>query len=310
MEPPAGLSFTFAGGDVFTSEFRLLATDPRWSARNQTTDDAVLIAFPRTPVAIEHERRPEVIADSLSAVVYAPGQRYRRRLIAATGDDCTVVAVTGQVAAEAAADAVAGAARVRAGDESLSFPFVAAHVSRDALLAVQSIRARVAAGTPVEVDQVRERLLAVVGEVITNGYLDACRTATVRASTLAVHREIVAAVRERIARDPAESPSLEDVARDVNASAFHLARVFRRMTGTSIHAYRNELRVRASLAPIADGLRLADVAQTVGFASHAHLTDRFRRTFGLSPADWRTSLVSRRETSRIMEARGRRAFLA
>jgi AraC-like DNA-binding protein len=304
--PLPALPFTFAAGDVFTSEFRLPPGHPGWSRASQTTSAAVLIAFPRVPVAIRHETRSEVIADSLSAVLYSPGQAYSRRLVVREGDDCTIVAVTREVAAEAA----------RAFDPaatdplSFRFPFVAAAVSRRALLAVQSTRAAIAGPVAAEEDEIRERLLWVVGEVVASGYRDLAAKAPARATTKAEHRDIARAVCEHIGRDMTDQTNLDDLAAHVNVSPFHLARLFRAQTGTSIHAYRTELRVRAALTPIADGQRLADVAQQMGFASHAHLTDRFTRAFGVTPVEWRAALRSRRETSTIMEAKGRAAFLA
>ena len=67
-------------------------------------------------------------------------------------------------------------------------------------------------------------------------------------------------------------------------SPFHAARLFRRYTGSSIHAYRDQLRVRAALPEIVAGRRLDDLALKLGFASHSHFTDRFRRTFGVPPS--------------------------
>ena len=81
--------------------------------------------------------------------------------------------------------------------------------------------------------------------------------------------------------------SLDGLAATAHMSPFHLSRIFRERTGRSIHAYRTEVRLRASLGRIADGERLADVAAAVGFASHAHLTDKFRRAYGVGPREWR-----------------------
>ena len=58
--------FTFAGDDLWLSEFRLPPEHPDWHATHQTTKDVALIAFPRTSVAIRHENRHELVADPLS----------------------------------------------------------------------------------------------------------------------------------------------------------------------------------------------------------------------------------------------------
>ncbi|MGH3113830.1 MAG: helix-turn-helix domain-containing protein [Gaiellaceae bacterium] len=71
----------------------------------------------------------------------------------------------------------------------------------------------------------------------------------------------------------------------MHSSPFHLARVFRERTGFSIHGYRNQLRLRSSL----DGLFEPDVdlallARRLGYSSHSHFTDSFRRAFGAPPS--------------------------
>ncbi len=89
----------------------------------------------------------------------------------------------------------------------------------------------------------------------------------------------------------------------MHASPFHLSRVFREQTGSSLHAYRTEARLRAGLERIADGEGLAGLAADLGFASQAHLTDRFRRVFGVTPHAWRAGLHSRAvHSSRILKA--------
>ena len=72
---------------------------------------------------------------------------------------------------------------------------------------------------------------------------------------------------------------------------FHLARVFKARTGFSLHAYRNQLRLRAALERLAEpGVDLIDIALDLGFSSHSHFTDTFRRSFGKTPSVVRESL--------------------
>jgi AraC family transcriptional regulator len=65
--------------------------------------------------------------------------------------------------------------------------------------------------------------------------------------------------------------------------------VFRAATGTTIHGFRRELRLRHALAHLLDGDEsLADIASDCGFASQSHLTNLFRERFGITPAKART----------------------
>jgi AraC-like DNA-binding protein len=56
-------------------------------------------------------------------------------------------------------------------------------------------------------------------------------------------------------------------------------------TATTLHAYRNQLRLRAALERVADpGSDLLSVAIDLGYSSHSHLSEAFRRTFKLTPS--------------------------
>ncbi len=85
-----------------------------------------------------------------------------------------------------------------------------------------------------------------------------------------------------------ERITLADVASAVHASPFHLARVFQQRTGIPIHRYLTRLRLRTSLERLAGGVNdLTSLALELGFSSHGHFTDAFRREFGCTPSDVR-----------------------
>jgi AraC-like DNA-binding protein len=106
-----------------------------------------------------------------------------------------------------------------------------------------------------------------------------------------VHAELADAVRRHLAARFAEPSSLGLIARAHGVSAFHVARVFRQATGQSIHAYRIALRLRTALERIADREDVATVALSVGFSSHSHFTSAFRRAFGVTPSQLRSSKI-------------------
>jgi len=58
-----------------------------------------------------------------------------------------------------------------------------------------------------------------------------------------------------------------------------------------LHAYRNQLRLRAALESLAERhADLTGIALDLGFSSHSHFTETFRRTFGRTPSSVRRSL--------------------
>jgi len=105
-----------------------------------------------------------------------------------------------------------------------------------------------------------------------------------RTGTDADHLDRAEAAKTYLASHLAEPVTLDHVARAVYTSPFHLARLFQRTTGVPVHRYLTRLRLRASLERIAGGAKdLTAVALDLGFSSHSHFTDAFRREFGRPP---------------------------
>jgi len=102
-------------------------------------------------------------------------------------------------------------------------------------------------------------------------------------------RDLSAAVAHAVRTRFAEPTSLGELAAATGYSVFHACRVFRATTGTTIHGFRRELRLRHALARILDDTApLTEIAAATGFASQSHLTNRFRARFGVTPARART----------------------
>lgn len=102
------------------------------------------------------------------------------------------------------------------------------------------------------------------------------------------HIERTEAVKAYLASHLSEQVSLDDLAKVVYTSPFHLARIFQEHAGMPIHRYLTQLRLRASLERLIDGAEnLARLALELGFSSHSHFSDAFRREFGRSPSEVR-----------------------
>jgi AraC-like DNA-binding protein len=106
-------------------------------------------------------------------------------------------------------------------------------------------------------------------------------------------RHRVEQVRELLATRPTDPWRLGDIADVVGCSPFHLARQFRAVTGESISRHLLLLRLALALDRIVGGERnLGQLATELGFASHSHLTSRFRRMFGTTPQRLRTIVTA------------------
>ncbi|MCW5807458.1 MAG: helix-turn-helix transcriptional regulator [Deltaproteobacteria bacterium] len=132
----------------------------------------------------------------------------------------------------------------------------------------------------------RERDSFVVGEALAEitGEASPAGAAPARAD-----RALAEALIHLLRVSFATQVSLAELADATGYSLFHACRVFRAVTGTTIHGYRRELRLRHALARILDGDEpLASVAAATGFASQSHLTNLYRARFGITPARTRT----------------------
>ena len=108
-------------------------------------------------------------------------------------------------------------------------------------------------------------------------------------------------------RSPSRS-ACTSVAARLGVSPFHLARVFRARDGLLAppvpHAAAPAARARAA-AGRARGA-LTSLAFELGFASHSHFTDTFRREFGVAPSAVRDDAQVRRAARRAERARIRK----
>ena len=81
-----------------------------------------------------------------------------------------------------------------------------------------------------------------------------------------------------------EKLHLEDIARALYVSTFHLCRLFKEETGMPMHHYVTRLRLREAVEPVLAGCAdLSGLALDLGFSSHSHFTSAFRKEFGISP---------------------------
>jgi AraC family transcriptional regulator len=87
---------------------------------------------------------------------------------------------------------------------------------------------------------------------------------------------------------------LEEIAAAAFLSPFHFARLFKKLTGASPHAYLASLRVARAQALLAEtDLSISEVSARVGYSSPSHFTKAFRQATGLAPRAYRAALVSR-----------------
>lgn len=104
------------------------------------------------------------------------------------------------------------------------------------------------------------------------------------------HRRLAAEATELLALE-GFGLGLHGIAGRLNCSPHHLSRVFHRVMGQTLTAYRNRSRVREVLSELEEGeRRLRDLAARYGFADQAHMIRVVRRHAGDSPGTLRKML--------------------
>ena len=236
-----------------------------------------LFVFPRSVVRIRRKNGGSFVSDAAIVTLYNRGDEYTREAISSRGDHADWFSVEPGVLAEATSGF-----GTRAGGGVRPFSLTYVWSSAHACLVQRRLVARLINSpgiTPLEVDETVLHLLAS---------LFPARRYSI--SWVAErHVRLTERARELVASRYAEPLLLSNLAQACQVSPWFLARVFRRVTGTTIHQYQRQLRLRASLERVLEGEDLTRVALDLGFSSHSHFTESFRRAFGTPPTGLRRS---------------------
>jgi AraC-like DNA-binding protein len=101
-------------------------------------------------------------------------------------------------------------------------------------------------------------------------------------------RELIEHLKGMLAQSCDRSRHLDELAQAVGLSPFHLCRLFKRATATTLHRYQTSLRLRMAFDRVADRhCDLGELAYSLGFSSHSHFTAAFRKEFGAAPTKFR-----------------------
>jgi len=282
MPAPAADRVLFATDSVTIGAFRCAAEHPSFRDSGPIRQDCFV--FPRTAVVIEHCGARPFVADPTIVTLYNRDQQYERRPVSREGDRCDWFAVSHDVLRDALF------LRDRAAADS-ERPILFPHAPSDAATYLEQrqlfmdalSRSDPGQATPDPLD-IEERVIALLDRVLDLAYRTNGAHA-LRAEALAD------AAKRYIAPRIAQRLTLARIASAVQCSVFHLCRSFRCATGLTLHAYREQVRVRRALERIGDERDLSRLALDLGYSSHSHFTASFHRAFGVPPSEARRLLA-------------------
>jgi AraC family transcriptional regulator len=270
---------------IVVREYRCRAC--RGGPAEEEYSDSNNIVLMRHGVFCKHFGRRTVTADVNQAVFFSRGSSYRVSHPSDCGDRGTVLEPAPCVLRDI----------VRELDHTIDdhpekpFPFVTGPCDTGVFWRHREfvLRLERAASEPLDPMWVDETALQLIADVLEAAFARrGVSPKRRRQGTEADHADRVEAAKSYLASRLGERITLDDVARAVHASPFHLARVFHERVGVPVHRYLTRLRLRASLERLQDGADdLTALALDLGFSSHSHFTDAFRREFGLPPSEMR-----------------------
>jgi AraC family transcriptional regulator len=256
---------------------------PRGCLSSEEQSISHSLFFPRSGVFIKKvSNKDQVVAESTRVLFFNRHETYRVSHPIAGGDTCTAI----HFDEEALIDFLRSMDPFVA--ESTGRPFRSATAASSAHLALhlQQLRRLLLSRRQVDPLVIEEICASLLQASVACAYERRSIThQPVSRATRQAHRGLVDATRVVLAQKFREKLRLGDIARAVFSSPFHLARIFRRETGLSLHRHVTRLRLRHALEHLADSKPdLTMLALDLGFSSHAHFSHAFRREFRSAPS--------------------------
>lgn len=260
------------------------------AAEEQSTGNHIVLM--RHGAFCKHFGKRSVTADVNQAVFFSRGSTYRVSHPTDHGDRGTVFVPSPHVLNDI----------IREFDPSVDdrpdtpFPFVTGPCDTGVFWRHREIAQRLAAAASHPVDPLwaDAAALQLVADVLAAAFARHPPSCRRRIDTFADHAERAEAAKTYLASRLGERITLDEVAAAVHASPFHFARLFQRHTGVPVHRYLTHLRLRDALQRLTDGANdLTALALELGFSSHSHFAETFRREFGRTPSEVRRNASTR-----------------
>ena len=244
-----------------------------------------LIVFPRTSVTITHIGKSSVVTDPNVVMFYNKGQEYFRDKVSEEGDLCDWFSFPFETVQQAIKLFVPDVETFE------KRPFRFTHGPGDPTLYFQQrlLIQQIRQADKLDMFYFEEQVLMLLKQVLERSYLVRYgHKVSCKQPTLADRRDLVEQVKSILVTRFHEPLSINQIAQEVHSSPYHLCRIFRQITGLTIHNYLNRIRLHHSLDYLSQSNHsISEMSYELGFSSHSHFTAAFRRIFTLSPSEFR-----------------------
>ncbi len=266
-------------GDIFQiGEWRCFPDSRLWAEEN-IAGHQPMIVFPHSAVQIQHSGRDLIVTSPNQVVFYNKDQTYRRGLASRQGDICEYVYIDPEIVAELQYSL--GIHRC----DDIHSPFRQSQgpCCTQAFLIQRSI-CNLIASQQSEPLLIEESFMSILPGLLLDSDRTSSHSKPAKPATSQHRRLQVEMVKEYLNRHMSEAVALSDLAEACDTSAFHISRVFKEQTGTTIFQYLISLRLRTAFEHVIDTKSaLAWIAVETGFSSQSHMSNLFKREFGVTP---------------------------
>lgn len=240
-----------------------------------------MIVFPRTLVELTQIGREKIIGSPNIAIFYNHGTLYERKELTEQGDQCDFfqfnIALLYDILSEYDFDA-----RSR---ETEPFLFTHSYVSRENFMHQRQMIDLITRLNPPDALCIDEMAVELLASVIADSCAQRGIHKKTKQETLRTHRQLAFDAQKLLVTRYDERLTLQQLADEFFVSPYHLNRVFRQQMGCTLHRYLEQLRLRIAHERLGDySNNLTHLAIDVGYSTHSHFTEAFRRNFGYLPS--------------------------
>jgi AraC family transcriptional regulator len=238
-----------------------------------------VVSFVHSGAFVLHAQGRSAVIDATSVLMHNPGDSFRSEHPFGHRDRGSFISIQQETLLEL----LAGHDPAAVERPQALFPRPYVHGLFSAYLLQRLLIRRLQSSPPPDLLPVEETVLKVLAGVV-KGTRQAQGLAPVRRDPSRARRCYTEDVKALLQERFRERLQLDDIARSLYVSPYHLCRTFQEQTGVPIHRYLNRLRLREAMETMAEReVDLSDLALGLGFSSHSHFTAAFRKELGIPP---------------------------
>lgn len=103
-------------------------------------------------------------------------------------------------------------------------------------------------------------------------------------------------IRKQIVGNPEVEIKIAEMSEKVHISKYHMIRKFSEENGLTPHKFQLQCRIRKAQELLLNGMKVVDVAATLGFCDQSHLCRVFKKQVGISPEEYINSAIISKAT--------------